>query len=301
VSVTDSPPFGNVTRTAGIELDGRTAEAILTHANAGLFSTLKLPIVLGRNFAPGERHVIVVSQSFARRLWPNENPIGKQLPAGNDEAGRPISNTVIGVSRDAHFVRLEDPDITQFYFPAESSDLPGASLVLRTATDPKPAIPSIAAVLKSIDPAVLPTVNTLSDSLRYKLRGPEATAIAATVLGCAALALACLGLVGVIAYTISQRTRDIGIRVALGAKPADVLHAVLRQFAPPVVIGLTLGIGAAAALAHVLRSVLFGLSGFDPLAYLAAIAAFALAVSVFAWLPARRALRIDPAVCLRCD
>jgi ABC-type antimicrobial peptide transport system permease subunit len=111
--------------------------------------------------------------------------------------------------------------------------------------------------------------------------------------------LACLGIVGLVTYAVSQRTKEIGIRMALGAQPSQVLSVVLRQFASPIVIGLLVGISAAAALSQILRGQLYGLSNFDPAAYTGAVAAFAIAAALAAMLPARRALLVDPLLALR--
>jgi ABC-type antimicrobial peptide transport system permease subunit len=121
------------------------------------------------------------------------------------------------------------------------------------------------------------------------------------VLGFAALGLACLGIVGVVSFTVSQRVKEIGIRMALGADPLHVLSAILRQFVLPVVVGLMAGVAGAAGLSSILRRVLFGISGLDPVAYLFAVALFVTAAIVAAWMPARRALQLDPMSALRND
>lgn len=126
-------------------------------------------------------------------------------------------------------------------------------------------------------------------------------ALVISVLGSVAHLLACLGIVGLVAYAVSQRTKEIGIRMALGAKRAHVLSLVLRQFSRPVVAGLLVGVAAAAALSQLLRGVLYGISHLDPLAYLAAIGIFVLTVALAALLPARRALRVNPMRALRYD
>jgi ABC-type antimicrobial peptide transport system permease subunit len=134
---------------------------------------------------------------------------------------------------------------------------------------------------------------------RQKLRGGESSAMAVSVLGAVADLLACLGIVGVVAYAVSQRTREIGIRMALGARRAHILAVVLLQFSLPVAAGLLLGVGGAAALSGLLRGQLYGISNLDPAAYLAAIGVFAVTIVGAALWPARRALRVDPMRALR--
>jgi len=139
----------------------------------------------------------------------------------------------------------------------------------------------------------------MKSAFRRKLQGAEYGALCVSVLGFVALLLACLGIVGLVAYAVSQRTKEIGIRMALGAKPAQVLSAVLGQLSRPVVIGLLVGASGATALSHVLRQVLYGISNLDPIAYLSAIGLFVITVALAALLPARRALRVDPMLALR--
>jgi ABC-type antimicrobial peptide transport system permease subunit len=139
----------------------------------------------------------------------------------------------------------------------------------------------------------------MKTGFRQKLRGAEYSALTVSVLGSVADLLACLGIVGVVAYAASQRTREIGIRMALGARPAHILSVVLRQFSRPVAAGLLVGVVAATALSRLLRGQLYGIGNLDPTAYLGAIGIFAVTVAVAALWPARRALRVDPMRALR--
>ena len=151
----------------------------------------------------------------------------------------------------------------------------------------------------ALDPYVFPQVQLLRADFQRKIEGAEQSAAAVSLLGLSALFLACLGIVGMVAYAVSQRTKEIGIRLALGAGPRHVLGSVLRQFWRPVAVGLVVGVGSAAALSQLLRQVLFGVSHLDPLAYAAAVALFAVTVVLAALWPARRALRVDPMSALR--
>ena len=139
----------------------------------------------------------------------------------------------------------------------------------------------------------------MKSSFRQKMQGAEKAAMSVSVLGFTALLLASLGIVGLVAYSVSHRTKEIGIRIALGANPAQVLSVVLRQLTFPILVGLLVGIGGAAALSQILRRQLYGISNLDPIAYLGAMAVFAAMVAVAALLPARRALRVDPLRSLR--
>jgi len=300
VSLTNIPPFGNVVNTERTEIDGRVDWALAYNVAPEYFQTMKIPLLRGRTFMAGETRAVIVSQSLARRFWPRADPLQQQLPVGEDAAGT-VKFTVVGVSGDARIAMLEDPDISEIYFPAEPDQLPGMTAVIRTAGSPESVVTAVASIAKSIDPQVLPSVQMLQPALDRKLQAARYGALAVGVLGFTALGLACLGIVGVVAYTVSQRVKEIGIRVALGASHWHVVSPILRQFLLPVAVGLLFGVCFAAGLSRILRRVLYGVSGLDPAAYLGAIVLFAAAAALAAWLPARRALRLDPMRALRCD
>jgi ABC-type antimicrobial peptide transport system permease subunit len=159
----------------------------------------------------------------------------------------------------------------------------------------------LTSIAKSADPRVFPQVQLLKTAFGQKLEGAEKSALAVSLMGFISLLLACLGIVGVVAYAVSQRTKEIGLRMALCAQPGNILSVVFRQFSRPVLIGLVLGVGGAAALSQVLRRMLYGIDNLDPLAYLGATGVFMLAVAVAALVPTRRALRVDPMNALRHD
>jgi predicted permease len=300
VSLTNTPPFGNVIRTERIAIDGRVVWALSDNVEPEFFRTMKIPLLRGRTFMAGESRAVIVSQSLARRFWPQADPLQQQLPVGEDAAGT-VKFTVVGVSGDARVAMLEDPDVSEIYFPAAPDQQTGMTAVIRAAGSPDSVAAAAASIAKTIDPDVLPSIQTLQPALRRKLQTARYGALAVAVLGVAALGLACLGIVGVVAYTVSQRVQEIGIRVALGANPRHVLAAILRQFSLPVAAGLLLGVCGAAGLSRILRRILYGISGLDPAAYLFAVVLFAAAAALAAWLPARRALRLDPMRALRCD
>ena len=164
---------------------------------------------------------------------------------------------------------------------------------------PEGLVPFVASVARSIDPAIFPEVQLVKSSFRRKMEDAEYAAMSVSVLGFVALLLASLGIVGLVAYSVSHRTKEIGIRMALGANPAHVLTVVIRQLAMPILAGSVAGVAGAAALSQLLRRELYGISYLDPLAYLGAIVVFFAMVAVAALLPARRALRVDPLRALR--
>jgi ABC-type antimicrobial peptide transport system permease subunit len=256
------------------------------------FSTMKIPLLRGRNLTRGDTQAIVISESLARDTWPGQNPLGKKFTMD-------VDYTVVGVAGSARMINLQDSDSVEVYFPIKAEDLPSLSILVKTSAQPEDIVRPASSIAKSIDPRIFPEVQMLKTLFRQKLQGAEYSAFSVSLLGFVALLLACLGIVGLVAYSVSQHAKEIGIRMALGAKPSHVLSAVLRQLSRPVVIGLIVGIAGAAALSHLLRQVLYGISNLDPIAYIAAIGIFAITVALAALLPARRALRVDPLRALR--
>jgi predicted permease len=292
VSLALSPPLGRRSEIAGIELNGRAVRVQINRVDPQFFQTMKIPLLRGRNLLRGERHAIVIGESLARGGWPGQDPLGKKFTMGDDY-------TVVGIAGSARLVKLEDTDSVEVYFPIEPADLPATFVLVKTAGTPEDLARSAAATAKALDPNTFPEVELMKSGFRQKLRGAEASALAVSVLGSIADLLACLGIVGVVAYAVSQRTREIGIRMALGARPAHILSVILRQFSRPLVAGLLVGAGGAAALSGLLRGQLYGISNLDPMAYLGAIGVFAVTVAGAALWPARRALRVDPMRALR--
>ena len=173
--------------------------------------------------------------------------------------------------------------------------------MVRTSGAPDALSPALVASAKSIDPNFTPRVQLLKNVFRQRLRDVQQSALAVSLLGVTALPVACLGIIGLVGYSVSQRTKEIGIRIALGADAVHVLKTVAQQFQRTVLAGLVAGVFGAAALSQLLRRELYGLSTIDPVSYLAAVALFIFAATLAALIPARLALRVDPLIALRCD
>ncbi|HWC98547.1 MAG TPA: ABC transporter permease [Candidatus Sulfopaludibacter sp.] len=292
VSLTQVPPLGRVSISAGATLDGRQVNMMLNRVDSEFFQTMQIPLLRGRNLAPGDAHAMVVGESLARAAWPGQDPIGKTLNIVEDY-------TVIGVAGTARMVKPEDSDSMEVYLPIRPADFPSLFVVLRTAGPPDTTVRLAAAAARAIDPNTFAEVQLLKQAYALKMQGAEYVALAVGLFGSTAHLLACLGILGVVSYAVSQRTREIGIRMALGADRSHVLSVVLRQFSAPVLAGLTVGVAAAVVLSRFLRGVLYGIDNLDATAYLAAIGIFLATVTLAAVLPARRALRIDPIRALR--
>jgi predicted permease len=292
VSMTSSAPLGNRKSITGADVAGRSLDVHMYAIDPEFFTTMKIPLLEGRNLTRSDTRALIISKSFASQ-WPEGNPLGRPFQMGD------VSYTVVGIAGSARLVAIQDPDAVEAYYVATDADLPSIKLVLRTAGPPEGLIPFVASVAKSIDPKIFPDVQLVKSLFRRKMEGAENAAMSVSLLGFIALLLASLGIVGLVAYSVSHRTKEIGIRIALGANPAHVLTVVIRQLALPILAGSLAGVAGAAALSQLLRRELYGISNLDPLAYLGAIAVFFAMVAIAALLPARRALRVDPLRALR--
>jgi predicted permease len=289
VALATTPPLGGMKAIMGVHGDDYRVDAHVNHVDPAFFPTMTIPLLRGRNLAPGDTRAVVVSDTLARLAWPGKDPLGKQF----------AGNTVVGVSGSARVVALEDPETVEIYYPIEPSDFPSLTVLVKTSGAPEGIAPVLASTARAIDRRVFPQLQLLSTQFSGKLREAEYTALAVTLLGGCALLLACVGIIGLVAYAVSQRTKEIGIRMALGARSGHVVTSILRQFARPVVGGLGLGVAAAAAISQLLRRELYGISHLDPVAYLSVVGLFLVVVIVAGMVPAGRALRVDPLQALR--
>jgi predicted permease len=299
VTVAAVAPLGNAKMITGVVVNGRHIPMCVNYIDPDYFQTMNIPIVGGRNLAPGDTRAVMLSASAAQRAWPGEQAVGKRLTLGEDEDGAPRHYTVVGVAGNARVVAMEDPDAVEIYFLSGVDQAPMMNVVVKTSASPERVGAAAVTIARGLDAAIFPDVLILKHAFKRKLQSAERGAVAVGLLGISALLLACLGIVGLVAYAVSQRTKEIGIRIALGASRSHVLIVVLRQFSRPVLAGLAAGIAGAATVSQLLRQGLYGISHLDPVAYLSAVGIFIVTVTIAALLPARRALRIDPLRALR--
>ncbi|MCC6233597.1 MAG: ABC transporter permease, partial [Verrucomicrobiales bacterium] len=268
------------------------------------FRTLGVPRLQGRDFQPtdtaGGPAVVIVNEAFAARYWPGQNPVGKRLWQHGANGGTPTE--VIGVVANSPTRRLTDAPRPAFYFPLSQKPDLSLTLTVRTGLEPAGTIRQLHDLVRSMD-AQVPVfeVRTLAQQKDGSLALERMAATLLGGFGVLALLLAALGLYGVLAYSVSQRTREIGVRMALGACMADVLRMVLRQGVGLATTGLTLGILAAFGLTRFLRSFLFQVPTSDPWTYGAVALGLTAVALVACWLPARRATRVNPMEALRGD
>ena len=295
VGLTSMAPLGH----KGVAALGRYPFGIfVSHVEPGFFEAMRIARLSGRDVQHGDRDGVVVSESLGRRLWPGESPLGKEiLENPSDSTSRKF--TVVGVVANARTMSMHDPDATELYEISDESSLPHMVVLVRSSGNPDQLSAAVRTIAGSVDSNLTPNVYLLRDSFREEVGTIEKGAVIVSLMGGSAILLAAVGLTGLVAYAVSQKNREIAIRLALGAKKIDVMAALLGQFVGPVGLGMTLGAGLAAGASQSLRRILYGVSGLDPLSYLAAIALLASVAVLAALWPARRALRIEPMSVLR--
>ncbi len=287
VSLVKMPPMGHVVSYQDAEIDGRHVRVYPNWVEPGFFATMEIPILAGRTFYPSERNVVVVSASFARQQWPGQNPLNQRVGDGKQK------DVVVGVAGDAHVNALSEDDAVEQYWPAQQDDMPAMVVMVRLGGSAEEVVSAARSIGESLDPRVFPEIRQLKLLYKDNVSTIERVAAVVSLIGMVAVLLAGVGIVGLVGFSVSQRTKEIAIRMALGARRARVLAAVLGQFAWPVGVGLLAGTAAAAGLSKLLRFALYGVSNFDLAGYTGAIGVLMAIVAVAALLPARRALRLD--------
>lgn len=266
------------------------------------FEILGIPIVGGRNFSEtelrGAAKVAIVTEATARRLWPYENALGKAFQF-QDGAQTYSLMQVVGIVKDARTSSLGADDDYFFYFPASPEDQLKTALLTHGRAPLATAAKGIRETVRGIDSRVMADVRPLDVNLEnYRLPSRIVTVLF-SVLGLLALLLASIGIYGVVAYIVSQRTREIGIRMTLGASASEIVRLVLRGSMRPAILGMLIGVGCCAGVSRIFSSLLFGVSPFDPITFVG-VPIFLLVVALLAsYLPARRATRVDPTVALK--
>lgn len=297
VALVKLPPLGHITARIGTDLGSNPVDVYPNSIDSDYLRTMSIPLLRGRSFLPGETGAIIVSESFARRAWPGEDPLGKLYQTGPPQ--NPQKDTVVGIAGNAHVNALNDGDSAELYWAAQPSDMADMSVLVKTASQPEGFPTTLRSIATTIDPRIFPEIRPLKLAYRESIMRVERIAVIVSLLGAVAILIASIGLVGLVAYAVSQRTREIAIRLALGAGKPHILASLLRQFVTPVGLGALAGAISAACLSQVLRKFLYGISGLDPLSYTAAITLLAIISATAALWPARRALRVDPVHALR--
>lgn len=271
-------------------------------ADAGYFGAMGIPVLRGRNFADVEdreaRHVVIISESLARLYFPGEDPLGKRISV--NMFGEPRPTEIIGIVGDVRYDSLTDEARPTAYFPHPELTYPFMTLAVRTNGDPAEMAPAVRRELSAIDPdQPVSDVRTMNQVMADTVARPRFNTLLLGLFAGLATLLAAIGIFGVMNYSVTLRTRELGLRMALGARPGRVLLLILRQGLLLTLVGIAIGLAGAVALTRLMSSLLFGVNATDPLTF-ASIAVLLTVVSLIAcYIPARRATRIDPMIALR--
>ena len=285
-------------------------DADLAIITPGYFAALRVPLRAGRDFTDGDRSdaplTVIINEAFAQKAWPGQDPLGKRVKA-NHSGGAPRtdaddSSEVVGVIRDVHRHGLDQAPRPEIFEPAAVEPWPFSTFVVRGRGTPAALAAELRSAVSAVDAAVpLGTVMTMDQRIDASLRGRRFAVGLLGTLAALALALALVGIYGVIAYSVTQRTRELGIRLALGARPLALLALVVGQSLVPVIAGLLVGLGLSFAVTRALASLLFGVTATDPLTFLVVPPALLFAAAAAALVAALRATRVDPMTALRSE
>jgi putative ABC transport system permease protein len=289
----------------GIVLDDSKLVVPFTSVGPDYFTVMGIPITAGRAFTSDDRagspRVVILSETMARRLWNGANPIGQRFRF--DVGAEDPWYTVVGIAGNVfQFEHASPREQFAYYQPLAQTGGNGNVLVVRSAGDPGALLPLIRGAIRSVDPdQPLASLATITTKYAEFFAVPRFYAVLFSAFAAVGVLIAVVGLYGVLAYAIAQRTREFGIRMALGARPEDVLRLVLRSGGSVTLLGLALGGLGSAIVTQAMTSMLVDISRLDPMTYVAVALALIVAALLACWLPARRATRVDPIVALRCE
>jgi putative ABC transport system permease protein len=282
---------------------GQNPTAHLLPINSDFFSAMGVKLISGRAFTDADRDgapkAAIINQHLADRVMPDENPIGKRIrPGGKDS--KEEWHTVVGVVGDVDYTGVDDDPGYQVYFSYLQHPTSGTFFMIRTAGDPANMIGAARREIASIDSErPIARIKTGQELISDAIAEPRFNTFLLSIFASVALILAITGIYGVISYSVSQRTHEIGIRMALGAKRGDIIRQVLWSAARLVLIGVGLGLGAAFALTRTMQTLLFDVAVTDKTTYIVAAVILTLVAVLACLIPARRASRVDPMIALR--
>jgi predicted permease len=281
---------------------GSAGRNVMTNAiSPNYFKAMGIPIIAGRDFDDRDKAVsplvVIINQRMADSLWPGENAVGKRFLLGTE---KPDRFEVVGVVKSGKYRSLaEDPKMF-FYYPMSQRRPTSMTLIVRTNSEPRNFIGAVRHEVEQIDRSVpISVVKTMQQHMTWPLWGPGMAATLSLAFGVIALLLSSVGLYSVMAYVVSQRTKEVGIRMALGANRHDVLKMITGQGMRLAIVGTVLGVVLALVLAKVMTSLLIGVSGYDVTTFIAVGALLTMVALVASYLPARRATKVDPLIALR--
>jgi predicted permease len=304
----DSLPMNSGRNNSPLAIEGRPTEsdqgpiADIALTDTDYFRTLEVPVMAGRTFADSDtnktQQVVVIDQTLARRYWPNESPLGQHLKLGQNPQNPWV--TIVGVVGDIKSDGFDAPSVPHLYMPLRQAAPFNAVVFLRSKADVAGLGEAVRRAVENIDPDIpVHSISSLDQIISRSLADRRFALELLGVFAAVALLLAAIGIYGVMSYSFSQRTHEIGIRVALGAQRLHILQMAIGEGMQLVAIGLPIGLLAAAALTRFVRTMLFDVSPFDPLTFAAISATLAAVAFLACYVPARRATRVSPLVALR--
>jgi predicted permease len=311
VGLASSVPFGQVSTDTFVSVEGRPtareggrAHVWFTRANEGYFNAMGIRVLEGRGFAEADRvngrDVAVVNAAFVRQYLGGGQATGVRIATGPDDDLRWWD--IVGVSQDVRFFDLSRPESPALYLPTWAEPSPSMYVVVRTPRDALSVMPDLRNAITAFDPELaLTDMQAMGERVAAQLMVPRTVSVLTLMFAVIALALAAIGVYGTLAQAVLQRTREFGVRRALGAPDNAVFAQVVRQGLSPVAVGLVLGVPLALLLGHRLAEILYSVSPGDPRAWGSAIAALLAVAAVAAALPGRRAMRVEPIEALRYD
>jgi putative ABC transport system permease protein len=281
---------------------GQRPIALWGSISPAYFQVLGIPLLKGRNFSDADTEksaqVVIISQSMATRYWPHEDPIGRHIQV----ARQPAPSEVVGVVGDVRNRGVGSDSTDELYTPLPQRPWGTMSVLVKTSGDPMQIVSAVRSALQSVDrDQPMTQVRSLEENLSSSIGQQRVSALLLGIFAALALVLAAIGIYGVTSYSVAQRSKEIGIRIAMGAQPRDVLRLILGFGAKLALIGVVIGIIAALALTQLMKTMLFGVAATDPLT-MAAVSITLIAVTLLAcYIPARRAMIVDPVVALRAE
>jgi predicted permease len=308
VSWTSNLPLGLSQRSRGVIIDGHepSPDGEPIHIACDVvspeyFTTMGIPVLQGRAFTRHDDEnapkVVIINEAMAQLYWPGENPIGKRFRLAGKE---PTPVEVVGVVRTGKYRTLGERPRPYLHMPLAQQYCAAPTLVIHTAGNPKSFIPTLRRVMREVDDNVpFIEVKTMQEHMHLMVMPQRVAATVLGTMGVLALILAAVGLYGVMSYSVSHRTQEIGIRMALGARCNDVLRLVVRQGMALTGVGMAVGLIASLGLSHFLSYLLYGVGAADPLTFAGITLFLALVALLACYVPARRAAKVDPMEALR--
>jgi putative ABC transport system permease protein len=298
--------------TIAYRIDGRPIETVdkwvptsFRSVSPDYFGAMNIPVLQGRTFTEEDRagapRRLMINQALAQRDFPNEDPVGKRITLGNtDENNQPIWFEIVGVTANVRSIQLREEAPPELYFATKQLPFQNMAIVIRSTVDPESVAPALRQVVAEVDQTVpVAEVQTMEHIVSESVTQPRFNLFLVGLFGGLALLLSAAGIYGVTSYTVTQRTHELGIRLALGAQVSDVLKLVLGQGMAVIGIGLVLGLAASFALLRLMRSLLFGVGENDPLTFVAITLVLLVVALIACYVPARRATKVDPLIALR--